>query len=190
MGGWFRTSLCTLTAVFCHPQLYDQPWESYWVDIASGLNATQRTLLHGGVVSAWGDEYCYVAYCLHLDQFPAAHALFPPSADDLFHQSIIGVVFPRTAVAAGSFWNYAASAAADDVASAVDVLNARLAGRGLPTCPQDCGCDAATRCGQQYANETNSMMAVPPNQTLAIDELLALRDPGMAERARQFRRSA
>ncbi len=157
------------------------------MDIASGLNATQRALLHGGVVSAWGDEYCYVAYCVHLDQFPSAHALFPPSADALFHQSILGVAFPRTAVAAGSYWNYVGvdNISPSEISSSVDGLNARLASRGLPTCPQDCGCDAATRCGVQYANE--SMATVPPNETLPLDELLALRHPGMAARVRELR---
>lgn len=49
--------------------LYGQPAEKYWVDIADGLNDTQRSLLMGGSVSAWGDEYCYIAYC-------SAYALF------------------------------------------------------------------------------------------------------------------
>lgn len=43
--------------------LYGQPASKYWVDIADGLNASQRALLLGGSVSAWGDEYCYIAYC-------------------------------------------------------------------------------------------------------------------------------
>lgn len=65
--------------------VYGQPYSSYWVDIASGMNASQRNFLHGGSISAWGDEYCYVAYCIHPGQYPSAHALFPPSADALFH---------------------------------------------------------------------------------------------------------
>ena len=89
--------------------VYDQPYSSYWVDIASGMNASQRALLRGGSVSAWGDEFCYVAYCIHPDKKPAAHALFPPSADGLFHQSVLGLSFPRAAVGAGSFWNYVSS---------------------------------------------------------------------------------
>ena len=111
--------------------LYGQPWESYWVDIASGfVDEKQEDLLRGGIVSAWGDEYCYVAYCIHLDKFPSAHALFPPSADNLFHESIIGVAFPRTAVAAGSYWNYVEDVSAVDLATAVEVMNARITSRG------------------------------------------------------------
>eukprot|EP00750_Incisomonas_marina_P020260 INCI3878.1.p1 GENE.INCI3878.1~~INCI3878.1.p1 ORF type:complete len:717 (+),score=97.93 INCI3878.1:225-2153(+) len=166
--------------------LYGQPWEAYWVDLADGFsgNATQLALLNGGVVSAWGDEYCYVAYCIHLDKFPSAHALFPPSADALFHESILGVAFPRTAVAAGSFWNFEGFADLKSLSVAVDILNARMIQRGLPSCPDDCSCDAASRCGQQYANE--SLSTVPAAQTLKLDELLELRSKGMADRARQL----
>lgn len=37
--------------------VYGQPYQSYWVDIASGMNQTQRALLRGGSVSAWVGKY-------------------------------------------------------------------------------------------------------------------------------------
>lgn len=69
--------------------LYGQPYTSYWVDIASGMNASQQSLLRGGSISAWVDEYCYIAYCIHPGKYPSAHALFPPSRDAEFHESIL-----------------------------------------------------------------------------------------------------
>jgi len=156
--------------------VYGGGYPSYWVDIASGMNATQRSLLRGGSVSAWVDEYCYIAYCIHEGQFPSAHALFPPSADALFHQSIIGYSFPRAAVGAGSFWNYLSEfkAAGGDGAfqATYDAMNSRLIQRGVPSCPSECHCDAASRCGTPYINET-----VPPIRTLSKQELFELR-PG------------
>jgi|EP01046_Picozoa_sp_COSAG06_P008257 hypothetical protein len=60
-------------------------------------------------------------------------------------------------------------------------MNARLIGRGVPSCPTECHCDAASRCGTPYTNET-----VPPKEKdskkpdidiLSKAELFALR-PG------------
>jgi hypothetical protein len=156
--------------------VYGGGYQQYWVDIASGMNESQRALLRGGSISAWADEYCYIAYCIHEGQYPAAHALFPPSADDLFHQSIIAYSFPRAAVGAGSFWNYVpdfkASGGTFEVIYAA--MNSRLMARGVPSCPTECHCDAASRCGKPYVNET-----VPPVKTLTKKELLKMR-PGRA----------
>lgn len=146
--------------------VYDQPADRYWVDIASGTDPSRRRLLRGGIVSAWGDEYCYVAYCIHLDKFPSAHALFPPSADALFHKSILGVAFPRAAVGAGSFWNWNASVTSSQLDGSIAALNARLIARGVPACPSNCTCNAASRCGVPYANESVA--------TLPLEELLSL----------------
>ena len=152
--------------------VYGGAWPKYWVDIADGFasNATRRALLRGGVVSAWGDQYCYVAYCLHIDKFPAAHALFPPSMDDAFHKSILAVSFPRAAVAAGSFWNYdGAVTGTAALGVAIDAMNARLIARGIPSCPEDCSCNAASQCGVPYANESSSAV-----ETLTLRELMDL----------------
>jgi hypothetical protein len=137
--------------------VYQQPWQKYWFDMSSGLNSTQRSLLRGGVVSAWTDEYCYISFCIHEGKYPAAHALFPPSADPLFHRSILAYSFPRAAVAAGSFWHYNASMndTSPELAQSVRRMNDRIIRRGLPSCPNDCKCDAARFCGAPYANESH-----------------------------------
>jgi hypothetical protein len=57
-------------------------------------------------LKAWGDEYCHIAYCIHPGKYPSAHALFPPSADAMFHRSIMGVAFPKAAIGGGSFWHW------------------------------------------------------------------------------------
>ena len=148
--------------------------------VAAGMNASQRALLRGGSVSAWVDEYCFIAFCIHPGKYPSAHALFPPEADALFHDSIIGYSFPRAAVGAGSFWNYVATFNATEPDGAFratyEAMNARLLARGVPTCPTECHCDAASRCGKPYANET-----APASQKLSKAELFGLR-PGRALR--------
>ena len=135
--------------------VYDQPASAYWVDIASGMNASQRALLRGGSVSAWGDEFCYIAYCIHPDKKPAAHALFPPSADALFHQSILGLSFPRAAVGAGSFWNHVPEldSSSAEFGRSLAAMGERLISRGVPACPTECHCNAASRCGVPYTPE-------------------------------------
>ncbi len=32
-------------------------------------------------------------------------------------------------------------------------MNARLISRGVPSCPSECHCNAASRCGKPYVNE-------------------------------------
>lgn len=152
--------------------VYGQSYASYWVDIASGMNETQRALLRGGSVSAWLDEYCYIAYCIHPGKYPSAHALFPPSADAEFHMSILGYSFPRAAVGAGSFWNHqpAIEAASQPFQASMSAMNGRLIARGVPSCPTECHCNAASRCGKPYVNESS----VDAVDTLTLDELFAL----------------
>lgn len=166
-----------------HNFRYGQPATSYWVDIADGLNGTQKKLLMGGTISAWGDEYCYIAYCIHPGQYPSAHALFPPSADALFHQSIIGYSFPRAAVGGGSFWHYTEDlkAQAEEFAYTVDAVTARLISRNVPSCPSECHCDAATRCGKPYVptgEGTGDADEKDAKPVLSLPELLSLRDTG------------
>ena len=55
-------------------------------------------------------------------------------------------------------------------------MNGRLIARGVPSCPSECHCDAATRCGTPYTNESK--------KTLSKEELFQLR-PGQP-----FRRGA
>jgi hypothetical protein len=137
--------------------VYKQPWQKYWFDMSSGLNSTQHALLRGGVVSARTDEYCFISYCIHEGNYPAAHALFPPSADPLFRQSILAYSFPRAAVATGSFWHYSASlhdtSHAPELEQSIRTMNARMIHRGLPSCPTDCKCDAASSCGTPSIHE-------------------------------------
>ena len=98
-------------------------------------------------------------------------------ADALFHQSIIGYSFPRASVGAGSFWNYIPgfNAAGSAFRATYEAMNARLIARGVPSCPTECHCDAASRCGKAYANETGP--GERHTETLSKRELFELR-PG------------
>lgn len=128
-------------------------------------------VLCSAVVSG-GDEYCYIAYCIHPDKKPSAHALFPPSADALFQESILGYSFPRASVGGGSFWHYTDDVHASSAEFIVtyEAMNTRLIQRHVPSCPNECHCDASSRCGTPYANETDA------GSVLTLEELLAL-DP-------------
>ena len=50
-----------------------------------------------------------------------------------------------------------------------EAMNGRLIARGVPSCPSECHCDAASRCGTPYTNESK--------KTLSKEELFQLR-PG------------
>jgi len=133
--------------------LYGMSWRALWTDIATGMSSAQRTLLLGGSVSAWMDNYCYINYCTHPDKaVPKCSRLFGPGSDERFHRSVSGVIFPRAAVGGGSFWNFRS-----DVMPTSNLLtqlftgaNERLIKRAVATCacPGQCDCDAA--CGVKY----------------------------------------
>jgi len=59
------------------------------------------------------------------------------------------MIFPRTLVAATSFWNFNASMDSQDPAfvAAVWALNDEIIAGGGLTCPTNCSCDQLTQCG-------------------------------------------
>jgi hypothetical protein len=56
---------------------------------------------------------------------------------------------------AGSFWNHlpSLSPTSPEFGRSYSAIVDRLVARGVPACPADCHCDAATRCGVPYAPE-------------------------------------
>ncbi|KAA0173469.1 hypothetical protein FNF27_05109 [Cafeteria roenbergensis] len=130
-----------------------QPYSGMWRDIAPGLSGQQLALVLGGEASIWTDDTCIVEQCgAAAGPPPSGHALFPPAMDQPFATAIHGIVWPRAAVALGSFWGYDASVQASDPAF-VDRYRAvgdRLLRRSVPACPDACSCDYTQRCGKSF----------------------------------------
>eukprot|EP01050_Picozoa_sp_SAG11_P011274 SAG11_NODE_1183_length_5593_cov_7.174190_5_plen_147_part_00 len=98
-----------------------------WFDMmAKNTNTTQRALLLGGEVSMWQDRY--VGSCL-----------FPNDQDANFSQSVSHCIWPRTAIAAGTFWGHfdkvSATVTDEWLAETFTVVQTRLGSRKVDTCP-------------------------------------------------------
>ena len=131
----------------------DRPPHQQWVDISNGVKEKDMHLLLGGEAAIWTDNWCFVTQCywpLH-ERRPPAKMMFDRSADALFATSIQGMIWPRTAIAAGSFWNYQPSLKGDSAAfnSVVKRQAEWLVERGVGTCPPGCICDQITQCGKK-----------------------------------------
>jgi hypothetical protein len=126
----------------------------YWRDIAPNVTEIAKKLMLGGEVSMWTDDYCWTNQCgASAGPTPQAASMYSPRSDATFASSIAGVMFPRAAVGAGSFWNYVAGldGQSSTFLELMHVHNSRMMARGLDTCPNDCNCDVLTRCGRPYS---------------------------------------
>ena len=92
-----------------------------------------------------------------------APCLLPSPAQDLgFSESVTATIWPRAAIAAGSFWRWDATLSPKVqpqlFASVVASVNNILMKRGIQTCPcanaTSNGCDVGSRCGVKYCNAT------------------------------------
>jgi hypothetical protein len=110
--------------------------EKMWFDIrGTNSNATQTALLLGGEVSMWQDQY--VGSCI-----------FGSDKDANFSASASQCIWPRTAIAAGSFWGYyddtiGTAAQRAKFNATFDAVQARLASRNVSSC----GCATLTSNG-------------------------------------------
>ena len=132
-----------------------------WVDITAGaMNASNAHFLLGGEASMWSDQYQGTK---HTPGHQSATCMLPsPASDAAFATSISATIWPRAAVAAGSFWRWEESLSPQTqpelFASVVAAANEILVARGIETCP--CanatfnGCDSVTHCGVEYCNQT------------------------------------
>lgn len=124
-----------------------------WTDIATGLNPNEQTMLVGGEMAMWTDDYCFVSQCfLYKRAKPVAWWMYGPDAESQFTESVSGIIWPRAIVGAGSFWNYQADLKPDspEFQMRVDSQHKRMIERGILTCPMGCKCDYLSRCGQSY----------------------------------------
>jgi hypothetical protein len=80
------------------------------------------------------------------------------SNDGAFAESILSIMWPKTAAGAGSFWNYARGNQSVDNSAHYAAYQAhakRLVARNITSCPQGpaCpgrSCDVTTKCGHKY----------------------------------------
>ena len=134
-------------AVFSNLEPFYLGYPSYaklWIDLTMGVaNATKVASLLGGEVSVWSDEYL-------------GSCMFSSQNDALFVKSTSSRLFPRTAVAAGSFWRWdrRVNASSPAFEAAFATMESRLQARGVHTCPCTTlatnGCDQNVHCGEPY----------------------------------------
>ena len=128
-----------------------------WFDITSGAkNASNGHYLLGGETSMWSDQYLAgrkgLAPCL----------LDSPAQDVNFGKSVSATIWPRAAIAAGTFWRWDETLSPklqpELFESVVSAVNGMLLSRGIASCPcanaTSNGCDVGTRCGVKWCNAT------------------------------------
>ena len=144
-------------------------WSRCHYAIDTGVPDDEKHLLLGGEMSMWSDTYCDIDQCgSSPGPPPVAHALYPPSADKEFGESIGGMIWPRGYVGAASFWNFDNSTDVTSAAYQASIykMNDMLAKRGSLVCPsQDssgapCKCDQLTACGKPYLSGDTTARAV------------------------------
>jgi hexosaminidase len=149
---WLKTSWWEAAAAGHHvvdslaPRFYlDIPFNQasgMWTDLTQGHTNNTKLLL-GGETSMWGDQYVF-------------NCMEPATGQELFEQSIQSMVWPRAAVAAGSFYRFDATldATSSLFAGVLDTLSARLSGSCPCITPGNNSCTQASKCGKQYCAET------------------------------------
>jgi hypothetical protein len=131
-----------------------RPAAKMWLNITAlgGATPAQAELLLGGETSMWQDQYVH-------------SCLFANSQDANFSESVSGCVWPRAAIAAGSFWGFYSATKGLDQAT-FDATHRRLAERGIPSCPcaslNGSGCSQMGRCGESYCPPPPPSPPPPP----------------------------
>merc|ERR1711937_716232 len=116
-------------------------------------NTTLTSLLLGGEASMWQDQYD-----AEYGNRPAQCLFQSPERDDDFANSTSSMIWPRNAIAAGSFWRYSTQlSGTDDIfASVLARASSRLEARGIGSChcttPSSTGCQQQTYCGMAWCS--------------------------------------
>merc|ERR1719384_1869580 len=75
-------------------------------NLYNAIPEDQRDLMLGGEISMWSDQYCYTNQCGSWEgDTPVGHELYDPKNDGAFARSIGGMIWPKGAIGALSFWN-------------------------------------------------------------------------------------
>jgi hexosaminidase len=129
--------------------------EKMWFNITADARATptrqQIKRVHGGESAMWGDAYTHSGRA----GAPTAACMFPGSRDADFAVSAQGCIWPRAAVAAGTWWGFNNHTKGLDLAT-FNATHSRLVSRGIASCPCSTlttnGCNQALRCGKAYCD--------------------------------------
>jgi len=136
----------------------DHTAANMWLDITKGeANTTTRSLLLGGESSMWQD--------LYVGRKHSASCMFQsPERDDDFANSTSSMIWPRNAIAAGSFWRYNPQLSGTDdlFASVLARASSRLEARGVGSChcttPTKTGCHQENYCGHLWCKDGNLLV--------------------------------
>jgi hypothetical protein len=125
-----------------------------WQDIRGDTkNATLLAKLLGGETSMWQDYYVPGARSKGQG---SASCLFDDSRDRDFANSTSSTIWPRAAVAGGSFWGFTEQLDGKGplFAGVLESIKRRLSSRGIGVCPcatpEALGCDQNTFCGATW----------------------------------------
>jgi len=168
---WSKVDTWTTVAASGHSAVASDPGNLYldggatsqhvWFDISAGVaNVTNQDYLMGGEASMWTDSYLPGRKCNGCCLLPS------PSRDVDFAKAIGGTIWPRAAVATGSFWRWDPNLVPqtgekqppqlDGLNTVVAMTNAMLVARGLDTCPcanaTNNGCNQGHHCGVPWCN--------------------------------------
>lgn len=156
-----------------------------WIDISKQMYSSQFKnnpnikLLIGGEAAMWTDEYCPREQCVgHGDGWGGKVGwMYHKDKDEHFIKSMLGILFPRLLLVAGSFWNYKndysikkliydysysayrleqlAKQLYSDEYSNNPISNNNNEDEQSITCPWNCkgGCTESSRCGIDYTNK-------------------------------------
>ena len=117
-----------------------------------------------GEVSMWNNPFCLWGECHSTKgERPCGWAMSGADLqyDAQYAQAIAGAIWPKAAVAAGSFYRFNASLARSELTQRLDAMTSAMTRRGLQPCACDAfdghgdGCTPAARCGVAYANQTS-----------------------------------
>ncbi|XP_065890775.1 beta-hexosaminidase subunit beta-like [Dysidea avara] len=137
-----------------HFYLNNKPdFDLCWYDIGPNFDKEQLEMLLGGEMSMWTDNYCRSHECLDDGKTPpVASWMYDKKYNDVFMQSVGGMIWPRGIAAAGSFWHYSEDVDSKSPGFLLTMFsqNSRMAKRGVLVCPSGCACDEVHRCGVPY----------------------------------------
>lgn len=122
-----------------------------WSDLGKSEVPKENRHLHlGGEVAFWTDAYCYLNDCVRPGSGAGGgHHMFDRRFDAEFSRSVGGIMWPRTHLAAGSFWNFRDDLSTDEVAQRANYKHNTLAAqRGGLVCPSGCDCDLQNICDE------------------------------------------
>jgi hexosaminidase len=127
--------------------------EKMWFNITADKPATieQIQRVHGGESAMWGDAYVQDGR----RGSAGASCMFPGSRDADFGMSAQGCIWPRAAIAGGTWWGFNNHTKDLDVAT-FNATHSRLVSRGIASCPCSTlttnGCNQQQRCGKPYCS--------------------------------------